>query len=654
MCGIAGIFTRTLLDTELLFSMSKTIRHRGPDGEGFVFFSEDQAFPIRSSETPDNAVDRDFEWSPPVDKNSANVAVNGGFAHRRLAIVDLEATGHQPMCTSDKRYWITYNGEIYNYPELRTELETAGYRFKSSSDTEVILNAFVEWGNECLNHFNGMWAFAIYDCEKQTIFAARDRFGVKPFYYTLSNGNFLFASEQKALVASPLVNATVNDAAVFDYFVFSQLEYESKGLFKSIEELLPAQFLVFDVRSATLAVTSYYSLPVNPETGSWNPDAFRRESEEVRALLVDSIRLRLRADVEVGSCLSGGLDSSAIVGIMRALRPEPSKLKVFTASFPGTKADETSWAKEMALFANAEQQLCTPTIEELFADFETLTTCQDIPIWSTSTYAQFRVMRLVKETGLKVVLDGQGGDEVFAGYAPHLSFFWKGLKGGAKLAEFEAFGIKSAVKHHFKQQLRFNYIYKLPPGITSSFYRNYFPDISYLNPEFYKSFSRRFTRQSERIQNSLNDRLGHEMQNTSLKGYLKCEDRCSMWHGIESRTPFADDHKLIEKVFALPAALKIRNGTTKMLLREAARPFIPNEIAERKDKMGYATPNNQWIKQLAPLAKELFTPELAPYLNLKKLETDYAKLFNPTGDADTGRIFKFLSFASWMKVFFKT
>jgi len=189
--------------------------------------------------------------------------------------------------------------------------------------------------------------------------------------------------------------------------------------------------------------------------------------------------------------------------------------------------------------------------------------------------------------------------------------------------------------------------------VSASIYKNYFSDIGFLNRDFYNEYTSRFGRQADKNHSNLNDRLGYEMQNTSLKGYLKCEDRCSMWHGVESRTPFSDDHELIEAVFALPAALKIHDGTSKILLREAARSFIPPEIAHRKDKMGYATPNNRWINQAAPAFKDLFTPDLAPFLNLAKLNKEYTALFNQSQNNDTGRIFKFISFAAWMKVFFR-
>ena len=651
MCGIAGIFSPNGFDFNKLMEMSRIIRHRGPDGEGFVGFNEAGGIPVAGSETPENCVNRELPWSP-KNRESLN-GFNGGFAHRRLAIIDLEETGYQPMCTADGRYWITYNGEIYNYLELKDELGVLGCQFITQSDTEVILAAFITWGKACLQRFNGMWAFAIFDTKTNQLFAARDRFGVKPFYYFNNGKQFLFASEQKAIVESGFYNPSINPEAVFDYFVFSQIEFQDESFFKGIIELQPSYYLELDVNSMKLNCSRYYQLPVLNETGSWNEKKFDEAVPEIRQLLTNAVRLRLRADVEVGSCLSGGMDSSAIVGLMRNQLPTGSPFHVFTAAFPGSFADESQWADMMAAHAGAIDHKVTPDVEGLIKDLAELTRCQDVPIWSTSTYAQFSVMKLVKEKGIKVVLDGQGGDEVFGGYAPHFSFLWNDLNKNDKRNEYAAFGGNSlSARFHLKQQIRFKHIFNLPAAISSRIYRQYFPDISFLNQDFYQAFKHRFILQREYIRDTLNERLAFEMQNTSLKGYLKTEDRCSMWSGIESRTPFADDHLLIEAAFSLPAALKIRDGKGKALLREAARPFIPNAIADRTDKMGYATPNNQWIKQIAPEVRHLFNDDLKPFIDLKKLDKSYSTFFDPKGNADTGRIFKFISFASWMNVFF--
>jgi asparagine synthase (glutamine-hydrolysing) len=650
MCGIAGLFSTESTLANDLKRMSKSIAHRGPDGEGFVFFTEQRAIPQASDETPENCIGQNIAWSPSSRQTEIPENTLGGFAHRRLSIIDLAATGLQPMCSIDGRFWITFNGEIYNYIELREELQNLGARFISKSDTEVVLNAYQIWGEACQHRFNGMWAFAIYDQDQKTLFASRDRFGVKPLYYAQTGNRFAFASEQKSLLTLPWMLFQVNQEAVFDYFLFSQIEYQAEGFFKGILELPAGYSLTFSLESKIVESKRWYSLDINQSREPWNKSQNDKHISRIQELLCDAVRLRLRADVPVGSCLSGGLDSSAIVGWMRKHLGDSNPLHVFTAEFPGNSVDEGKWAKMMAQSVNAIQHSVIPDAETLLRDMETLAYCQDVPIWSTSTYAQFRVMQAVKDSGIKVVLDGQGGDELFGGYDPHRSFYWKGLSTSDKFTEMNSGnGIIQNLKFHFHQQARFDYIFRLPIGLNARFQKKYFDEHQFLNPDFLEKNQQRFQIQSEYQQHNLNSRLAFEMQNTSLKGYLKCEDRCAMWHGIESRTPFADDVNLIEYVFSVPASYKMHGSQLKALLREASDQVIPQAIKNRCDKQGYTTPNNAWIRKLAPEMKHYFTETLEPYLDVKKINSEFGKLFNPPSETDTGRIFKFLSFAVWMK-----
>ena len=653
MCGISGFFDRKGIDADVLKKMNFSIKHRGPDGEGFCWFDIENAYATASVETPSSSINASMPWSPDDHKLPTDFRPIGGFGHRRLAILDLEAGGHQPICSADKRFWITYNGEIYNHEEIREELRNAGYFFYGRSDSEVVLNAFIHWGKDCLLRFNGMWAFAIYDRIDRKVFAARDRFGVKPFYYSTINHSFVFASEQKALLQNPYLKREINEEAVFDYFVFGQIEYEEEGFFKNILELKPSHCLQYSIENSDLSIHRYYELPYRDSPGNWDEKIFQQHAEEVEYLLTNAIKLRLKADVEIGSCLSGGLDSSAIVGIMRSLLSQEKAFHVFTATFPGKAIDEGAWANEMAGYVKAIEHTVEPNKYDLMKDLDELTICQDIPIWSTSTYAQFRVMKLVKDAGIKAVLDGQGGDELFAGYAPHLSFFWKELDRKTRAEEMRTFGsAANAWTFHLKQQTRFDYIFRMPPKAASWIYRSYFPDITLINKGFYEKHHIRFALQRGKSASSLNQRLASEMQNTSLKGYLKCEDRCAMWHGIESRTPFSDDYPLIEKVFSLPSVMKIHSGQQKILLRQAVQKFVPQTISKRKDKLGYATPNNEWLEFLSEGIIEKAKPELESFLNLKKCRTSFKAILHHQKNQDTGRLFKYISFINWYKNFF--
>ena len=646
MCGIAGAFYREGFDSEILLKMSRRMQHRGPDGEGFLFVEHDQVVPVAGNDTTLNCLNGRFEWLP---KNAGfeHKTVQGGLIHRRLAIISTDESGHQPM-SYNHRYWISYNGEVYNYIEIRAELESLGLKFQTGSDTEVILAAYQQWGKSCLDRFNGMWSFVIYDHFEKTLFASRDRFGVKPFYYHNSPGKFLFASEYKVLLASGEISRKLNEKAVFDYFVFSEIEYESKGFFEQILELDPGHFLTYDLKSEQIEVARYYALPFVEESQTVKYSTGEL-IEITREKLLDATRFRLRADVEVGSCLSGGLDSSAIVGMMRHLLPQNHPLHVFTAVFPGKESDESSWARQMGDFAGAISHEVAPNAEMLLESLDELSFALDIPIWSTSTFAQFSVMKLVRDKGLKVVLDGQGGDELFGGYAPHLYFFWKGLQASDRKNEMHAFG-KDALKFKWRQWFRYEGVFKTGSFVSSEIYRRYFPGLDLLERDFYHRHQTRFNKNEFKNWTDLNSRLAWEMDNSTLKAYLRCEDRCSMWHSVESRTPFSDDHVLAEWLFSLPGKLKISNNTGKVLLREAAKPFMPPAIYHRRDKKGYSTPNNEWIRKIAPDVLSIFEQsDINQFIDVKKLMKSYNIFLYPSGNQDDGRVFKFISFASWLK-----
>ena len=658
MCGISGIVQFKGSSVELLAAarkMSSAIRHRGPDGEGFLLVDENGNITTAFTEdTPNEIYTANFPHSPKISSSHIQAPAKFIFAHRRLAIQDLSPAGHQPLCSEDQDLWITFNGEIYNHIELRAELENSGHRFFTHTDTEVILAAYKQWGKSCLHRFNGMWAFVIWDKKENKLFGSRDRFGVKPFYYYKDDSFFAFASEQKALLKNTLVKTQLNPAAVADYFVAGEIEYEEESFFKNIIELFPGNAFELSLSDHTFKKETWYTLPDAEDKADFSEAKYKACIEETRALLVNAIRLRLRADVPVGSCLSGGIDSSTIVGIIGDLVAKHEnvnigdKLKLFTAVFDEADVDERKWAAEMVQRTGAEWHTVQPKPEELIRDIKDLLYSQDVPIWSTSTYAQFRVMKLVHETGIRVVLDGQGGDELFAGYFPYYVPFWHELKQNGESArrkmEMNAYG-EGALKHRLREVLKQQTIPSLPVKWQMSIQKNYFPDMNYLDDSLIRAFVD--NHEKKPVAKTLNAALRSEFVNTRLKGYLKCEDRCSMWHSVESRTPFSEDHLLIEAVFKMPGMMKIRNGMTKYLLREAASPFIPDIIRNRRDKMGYNTPNNKWITGLKDQMRPYFEQDLSGIINKKKLMRDYDSFFSIENKPENGRVFKFMAFAVW-------
>jgi asparagine synthase (glutamine-hydrolysing) len=577
MCGIAGVFSKdnSVSIKETVYAMSQAIKHRGPDGEGFLFFNNSIAVPVYSTETPTvNKQSSSYKFNPAVSLQDYSEKFSFAFAHRRLSIIDLSEAGHQPMCDSTGENWITFNGEIYNYIEIREELKSKGYVFFTQTDTEVVLAAYAEWEVECLQKFNGMFSFSIYDKKNNQLFCARDRVGVKPFYYINTDNVFAFASEQKALLKSNLISFDINDSQQFDFIVNGNLENSQQSLFKGIYELMPSHYLIYNLNNHNCKISKYYSLPTNLVTDKTDSEIINIIEEK----LLQAIKLRLRSDVEIGSCLSGGLDSSIIAGIVNYLQPN-LQMQLFTAVFPNESFDETNYANLVSKEVNGKWKTVSPIAADFFNDIETLNYTQDLPIWSTSTYSQYRVMKLASENNIKVVLDGQGADEIFAGYSHHYMALWK-----------ESFGIKS-----FKLMRDSKVSISNPNRMFGKQLLKDFLDLGVDYSDYFIADKKQFSKSNSlKLSKSLNEELARDYFG-KLKSFLKCEDRCSMAFGIESRVPFADDIELVNYMFTIDGNKKIQNGVSKYLLREASKKYIPNQIYNRRDKVGFDTPIQKWF-----------------------------------------------------------
>jgi len=645
MCGIAGILNLEGKDINLAggaVKLSHTLRHRGPDDEGFLFFDNEKSVCAFGNDTQKESINNSYNFSATQSINALPEQFTGVLMHRRLAIIDTGASGHQPMCSADQKVWITYNGEIYNYIELRGELEKLGFTFRTQSDTEVLLNAYLQWGTDCLAKLNGMFAFALWDKGNKTLFCARDRSGVKPFYYYFRNGVFCFASELKALKAMPFVETSLNERAVHHYLLHDALEYEPEGFLKNVFELFPSHYLLLDIAKRQLEIKKYYELAPGADFTPFDEKSFSDKCRETEVLIRDAITRRLRSDVPVGCCLSGGIDSSVISGVIAG---QNKNFNAFTAVFPGEEIDESKYAKEVAEFTKAKWHTVNPNENELLSDLERMVYALDIPIWSTSTYAQFRVMQLAREKNIKVVLDGQGGDELFGGYPHYYTTFVNELLRNKqfKTASTEIKKLGSDfwlrfTKENAKRKLHYN------------------ANKKYLSPDFVKAHSG--------PQNmlygfgSLNEHLHYDFFGGRLKTYLRCEDRCSMHHSVESRTPFADDTSLMEKAFEMPSVFKIHAGTSKFILRESMKAYLPASVYERKDKMGFVTPHNKWMGPLLAKYPELHKDGvLSGYFDkqfwnkINHLLDKNNHLPNGVARKEENLGFKALTFSIWYKAF---
>lgn len=601
MCGIAGqyCFDGGVPERELLVRMSGQLIHRGPDGEG-------------------------LEVRGPM-----------GMVHRRLAIIDLSDEGLQPMTNEDKTLWLLYNGEIYNYVELREELVGKGHRFHSQSDTEVILHAYEEWGTGCLQRFNGMWAFALWDERAQQLFCARDRFGIKPFYYTEINGSFLFASEIKALVEHPDAGKKPDDEILGTYLAWGVQDHSARTMFEGIHQLRPAHALIV-TKDGPHTPCQYWNVSVNGAVHSDVPGG--QESGRFLQLLKDATRIHLRSDVAVGTCLSGGIDSSTLsVLINNLIRDEApasvsDRQKTFSVVFTDKRFDESRYIDEIVNATGVDSHRTEPVPEQLWEDIDRLVWVQDEPFGSLSIYAQYCVMRLAQKN-VKVVLDGQGADELLAGYLAYQASYIRGLVHSfhAVKAIREIAGslrihrgfFSSALGQLFTRRSRRNLLTMTVPPV-------------------------------DRYAGSLAEVLRRELCSTNLPALLHYEDRNAMAFSLESRVPYLDV-RLVEYVASLPLDQKIRNGVTKIALRNAVKGIIPECIRCRMDKMGFVTPEEIWMREtlrpfvLAVLSDDRFRAR--PYWNADAVMRDY-QAFLDGKSLYSPEVWRIVCTELWLRKFF--
>lgn len=542
MCGINGF---SWGNEELIKKMNEVIRHRGPDDEGIY-----------------------------VDDNIS-------LGHVRLAIIDLSSKGHQPMKyeRNGREVWIVHNGEIYNFKELRKVLENRGYEFNSNTDTEVILASYVEWGFECVERFNGMWAFAIYDKSKNLLFLSRDRFGIKPLYYYYDGKNIIFSSEIKGILVHP-IKRRPNDEMIFDFLYYNLLDHTEDTFFEGIKRVMPGHNAVFDLKSREFRTWKYYDLRMRIKSKKEKPDP-----QKFRELFFKAVGRRLIADVPVGSCLSGGLDSSSIVCVMRKLVPE-GDIKTFSLVFPELPIDESEYQRVVVNKCGVEWSKTTFTAEDTLKDLEDLIWTQEEPFSTLSVYGQYRVMKLAHEKGMKVLLDGQGSDEILAGYHYFFGYYYyelfRKLKWATLIREIINYkrntGSFNALKY-FSGLILPMKVKKLILTRSSK----------YISKEFLSKFKDRINTRFQK--KCLNEALIDAVIN-NLPHLLRFEDKNSMRWSIESRVPFLDP-ELVEFVLSTPSEAKIKKGVTKAILRKALKGIVPDMILERKDKIGFATPDKE-------------------------------------------------------------
>ena len=651
MCGIYGIWNQEgTVDPRALQRAATAIRHRGPDDEGYLLVDSagDRILVARGDETH-------AAIQAPYVGMVEPAGFDLGFAFRRLSIVDLTPAGHQPMASADGRYWIVYNGEIYNYVELRRDLAGRGHRFRSETDTEVVLAAFHEWGPGCLHRFNGMWAFAIWDSATRRLFVARDRFGVKPLHYVYEGGRFAFASEIKAFRAAGDVSDTPDDRAVYEYLADGRLPDPGEGatFFRDVRSLPPGHY--GEVAAGTLRVTQYYALPTEGDAGEdFDGQAVAQEYAE---LLADAVRLRLRSDVPVGSCLSGGVDSSSIVCLanreLLASGVQSQQLgdrqKTFSAVYHTEgRYNERAYIEKVIAATGAESNYVFPTADRLAAELPKLVWHQDEPFGSTSIFAQWCVMSLARERGVTVLLDGQGADETLAGYRPYEIQVADLLRQGRLRQALSASHAAHRTATIPLAALLARSVARRLPDRHLTYFRRSRTRLGarVLRPEFAASHGD--APAPRPVNDDLHAHLRELITTSSLPHLLRYEDRNSMAFHVEGRVPFLD-YRLVE--FSLRRAFRwsIRDGWTKWPLRESMRPHVPDEILWRRDKVGFETPERDWLTSLLARPGYDFSDDspVGRYLDLPAARREVAGWRANGGDAR--RIWRWLNVDLWLR-----
>ncbi len=586
MCGIFGVVKKTNTIILPLKEATQIIKHRGPNDSGYLLWQKGELPEIFADEDTDEE-SRLFHGLEFLSDKNYQVALG----HRRLSILDLSPAGHQPMIFNQLS--LCYNGEIYNYLEVREELLKLGRVFKTQSDSEVILQAWHEWGEGCLQRFNGMFAFLLLDSNLGKLFVVRDRFGVKPLYYTVCSGYIAFASEIKQLRILPEYEFKLNEQIAFDYLRYGFLDHETDTFEKGIYQVDPGQILTVNLSDNSVTHKQWYIFDPKP----WEGTMVQAE-ENLRYILKDATKLRLRSDVPVGSALSGGLDSSTIVCLMREILNESGNenkiLETVTSCNLDKRYDETAFAEIINDQTGSKSHKVYPSFEKLKRDLGKLVWHMDYPFGSTSQFSQWCVFEGASKAGLTVMIDGQGADEQLAGYGGNDLPFYTGLFRGGKFGQLvdEAKSYKNLNGNYPIGFLLGALQSPLPENVKKLLPNRWHPGKEE-NPDWINQGG--LNGHKFKLE-SLQQHLLSQIHTSALPSLLRYEDRNSMAFSVESRTPFMD-YRLMEFTLGLPERMVLRNGERKYILRKSFRGIVPDAILDRRDKMGFVSAEERWLKE---------------------------------------------------------
>ncbi len=655
MCGIAGAYDPVgRVPLGRLQRMSELMRHRGPEDEGIALFDarNSRSLILGGPDTPEAVYAADLGYTPGRGRSDSpglllGMAVHAGLVHRRLSFLDLSPAGHGPMSDPTGELWITYNGEVYNYLELRAELQALGDEFHTGTDTEVILAAYRRWGRDCLRRMNGMFAFALWDARRREMFCARDRFGVKPFYYQWEDGAFTFASDPRTLVLSRARPPAVHAEAVLDFIALDWVDHQPPTFFAGLRQLPAAHCLV--VGESGMALSEWWRLdPSRRAAGT--PEDWAHEFAD---RFTDAVKIRLRADVEVGSCLSGGLDSSAVVTTATNELGQP--MHAFTCAYDeGPAFDERPHVRAVVDATGVRSHLVVPDGADFWTAFDAITDFQGEPTAGAGLYSQWKVMELAHHAGLKALLDGQGGDETLAGYGRYLPTRLRDLLRAGRLLEFARLFGPVSDRLGASTTLALTFEPWLPAALVGGLRRRFGQAKDRVLSPMVRAAARAraaaLPKPPSAFDTGLLNHLAFDTLTRMLPSLLRYEDRNSMAFSIETRLPFLD-YRLVEFAFSLPDTQRLDGTTTKVVLRRALADRIPPAVLERRDKMGFETPADLWLRgrHAAEVRRRLLEPgPLHEWLDPVALENeldDYLEARRATGP----QVWRWLSLESWLR-----
>lgn len=626
MCGIVGgywIQPPSNLEVCLDKALDE-MRSRGPDDRGFDLYSQ----------------------GPGV------VALG----HTRLSIIDLSSAGHQPMVSRDQRYAMVFNGEIYNYRELRSELAGLGFKFVSDSDTEVLLTAWSVWGQACLRRLDGMFAFVVHDRAEKRIHCARDAYGIKPFFYSRRAGSFHFSSTLSALLQLRQEKLRLDWQRSYDYLVHGDYDSNARSFIDGVSHLPPGHWLTFDLVSATASEPDCWWRPRQDEATGLK---FDQAAELVREKFLHNIRLHLRSDVTLGAALSGGIDSSAVVCAMRHVEPD-APIKTFSYIASGTALSEEMWVDRVNAFVGAESYKTTANSEDLLRDLDDMIVAQGEPFGSTSIYAQYRVFKLAREHGVTVTLDGQGADELLAGYSGYPGYrlisllendgLFAAHRFASNWSKWPGRSYRLAVMELGRNMLPDD-IYAFSRKILGRDFRPKWLNVGMLEEQGVSFRESRLPSDEMHRGRRVIEQLSKSLQERGLPALLRHADRNSMRFSVESRVPFLTAG-MADLLLSMPENFLISDaGETKSVFRAAMRGIVPDDILDRKDKIGFATPEKDWLLGISGALREwMAAGDSVPGFIMK---TQLLKAFD---DVVAGRkafswqLWRWVNFVRWVQL----